>query len=633
MARCFTGSVLHVNLSDGKLWVEHPEDEFYRTYAGGSSMGLYYLLKEIPRGADPFSAENVMTLFAGLPTGLAISGQSRLAVSAKSPITGGIGDSQSGGFFPANLKFAGFDGIVIYGRSPKPVYLFIDDGQAELRDASHLWGKPTLAVDEALVAEIGDSKIEILQCGPAGEKLVRFAALLSMHNRANGRTGMGAVMGSKQLKAVVVRGRQKMTAANGQKVAALNRTGTKSIPEVLDVYGLQKNGTPDVIVFQHNLGSLPTRNYNEGQFEGHLKICGDTYTDTILKESDTCHACTVRCKRVVETEYKGQKVLPTYGGPEYETVATFGSYCGIDDLPAIALANQICNAHGLDTIAAGATIAFAMECFENGLLTLEDTGGIELRFGNADAMLAMLEKIAVRDGLGDLLAEGSERAAAKIGRGADAYLITCKGAEAPAHMPQAKRSLSIHYAVNPYGADHQSAEHDPMYEEGAGDFYYDRLAMLGLDQVQPGYSMNDEKVRFSYKTEVFYSALDSYCLCQFVWGPAWTLYGPQEMAEMLSAATGWEITLDEIMRVGERRLNMMRLFNLREGLTRADDRLPKKFMLPLKGEGPSAGVAFSLEEMEHYKDVYYTLAGWDLEKGQPAPEKIAALGLEWVQLA
>ncbi len=628
MDHCYQGTVLHVDLSKGDVTYEHPSEIIYRTYGGGSAMGMVYILKNIPAKIDAFSPRNTLTMFVGLPTGLPISGQSRLCVNAISPLTGGIGDSQSGGFFPAALKQAGFDGIVIHGKSSKPVYLFLDRGKAELRSAEHLWGKTTAEVDDLLAKDL-EGKIEILQTGIAGEKLSRLASIMNMHTRANGRTGLGAVMGSKNLKAVVVRGKLPLAAADPQTLSRINREGVKSIPASLDVNGLGKNGTADVVVFQNSIGSLPTRNYNEGTYEGFEEITGDRMTETILVGRDTCFACAVRCKRVVETEFRGEKVLPTYGGPEYETLATFGSYCGISDLSAIALANHLCNMYGLDTIGAGATLSFAMECFQNGLITLEDTGGIELTFGNATAAIAMLKKIAFREGLGNLLAEGSAKAAERIGKNATDYLTTVKNAESPAHMPQAKKSLGLIYAVNPFGADHQSSEHDPMYEEGASELALQRLALLGLNKPQPEGSMNEEKVRFAYLTQVFYSALDSYCLCQFVWGPAWTLYGPGEMVEMLKAATGWDVTLEEVMKVGERRLNMMRMINARMGLTRRMDTLPAKFFKPLQGEGPTSGVSLDEKEMEMIKDTYYRMAGWDLEDGNPGKEKLTSLGLAW----
>lgn len=630
VAPCYTGSILHVDLSAGTLWVEHPPEDFYRTYAGGSAMGMVYVLKETPPHADPLGPNNTLTLFSGLPTGLAIAGQSRLSANARSPISGGIGDSQCGGFFPAALKFSGFDGIVIRGRSAKPVYLYLHDGQAELRGAEHLWGKVTGDVEAQLKEELGDPKIEVLQIGPAGEKLVRFAALINMCNRANGRTGMGAVMGSKLLKAVVVKSTGKLKAADQGAITQMQREGAKALPDAPDMKGLALNGTADVVGFQNSIGSLPTFNYNMGQFAGVDNLMGDVMSSTILKERDTCYSCTVRCKRVVETEFAGQKVLPLYGGPEYETIGTLGSYCGVDDLNAVSLANQLCNMYGLDTIGCGATISFAMECFENGLLTLQDTQGIELRFGNPDAVVAMVEKIANREGLGDLLSEGSARAAEKLGPAAAEFLVTVKKTELPAHIPHAKKSLGLIYAVNPFGADHQSSEHDPMYEEGGSQLYFDRLALLGLHDVQTPGTMTDEKVRFAYLSEVFYSALDTYGLCQFVWGPAWQLYGPAEMAAMLTAASGWEVTIDEIMQVGVRRLNMLRAFNAREGFSRTEDVLPRKFSRAMQGEGPTAGQTYQPADLEHYKDVYYQLAGWDAASGNPTPARLAELGLEWI---
>ncbi|HMD90126.1 MAG TPA: aldehyde ferredoxin oxidoreductase family protein [Anaerolineaceae bacterium] len=631
MARCYNGTILQIDLTEGKLWTEHPSDDFYRKYGGGSGFGLYYILKEMQPGTDPLGPDNILTMFTALPTGLSISGQSRLGINARSPLSEAIGDSQSGGFFPAQLKFSGFDGIVIRGRSDHPVYLYLHEGMAELHPAGHLWGKKTAETEEMIKAELGDPKLEVLTIGPAGEKLARISAIMSMHNRANGRTGMGAVMGSKLLKAVVVKGGGKLEATRRQNVVEMQRQGVKGMMEqYVDVKGLNMNGTADVVAFQNSIGSFPTYNYNQGQFDHFDVLCGDRMTDTILKGRDTCFACTVRCKRVVETEYADRKVNPAYGGPEYETIGLMGASCGISDLNAIALANQICDEYGLDTIATAATIAFAMECFENHLLNLVDTGGIDLRFGNADALVAMVEMIGRREGLGDLLAEGSARAAEKIGAQAEDYLVTVKKTELPAHLPQAKKSLGLVYAVNPFGADHQSSEHDPMYEDGGLPHYYSRLAEIGLKDVQKPGTMTDEKVRFGYLTEVFYSALDTYCLCQFVWGPAWQLYGPQEMADMLSAATGWDISVEEIMQVGERRLNMLRAFNAREGFSRTDDVLPKKLSKPLQGSGPTAGVSYLPEDLEHYKNVYFDLAGWDLNTGNPTRRKLEMLGLEWV---
>jgi aldehyde:ferredoxin oxidoreductase len=360
--------------------------------------------------------------------------------------------------------------------------------------------------------------------------------------------------------------------------------------------------------------------------EGWKNLNGQTMYDTILQERDTCYACTVRCKRVVEVQEGPYQSTPTYGGPEYETLATVGSYCGVGDLAAVALANQLCNLYGLDTISCGATIAWAMDCFEDGLLSARDTGGLNLRFGDARAMLEMIEQIAERRGLGDILAEGSARAAARYGPQAEARVVAVKGQEFPAHMPQVKRSLALIYAVNPFGADHMSHEHDPSYRE-----YPERLRLLGLDNPQPDRVLNQEKVRFALTTQYTYSCLDTLCLCQFVFGPAWQLYGPDQMVEAVQAVTGWDVTLEELQQVGERRLNMLRAFNAREGFGREQDTLPHKMSVPLEG-GASDGVSVDRAEFEQALDRYYSLAGWDAATGLPTPDKLASLGLEWIEI-
>ncbi len=639
MPHGYNGKILHVDLTSLAITIEEPSEVFYRTYMGGSAMGLYYILNEMPKGADALGPENVLTLMTGVPTGASISGQSRINANAKSPISGGIGDSQGGGFFPAELKFAGFDGIVIKGKSPNPVYLWIKNGVAELRDAAHLEGKITGDVDSILKDELADEKVEILQHGPAAEKGVLFSSLMSMSNRSNGRTGMGLVMASKNLKAVVVRGTHKPALADSKALMALSREGPKMLPENGDMAGLAKYGTASVVMPQNSMGTLPTNNYNESAYEFAEDISGEKLYDEYLDGAadgkqdklgrDTCYSCIVRCKRVVRLEGK-YKVDAKYGGPEYETIGTFGSYCNINDLAAISLANQICNEYAVDTIACGGTIAFAMECFEKGIITLEQTGGIELKFGNADAMLEVLRQIVTASTpLGKILGQGSARAAAVWGNGAEDCLTTVKGAESPAHMPQAKRSLGLIYAVNPFGADHQSSEHDWMIEEGiASDLYMSRLADLGLEERLPPLSLGREKVKFSYMTELFYSMLDSLELCQFVWGPGWTLYGPQETVSLVRAVTGWDVTVDELLKVGARRLNLMRTFNSREGLDRKDDRLPNKFYKALKGDGPSAGVSLTHEEIEFALDEYYKMAGWT-NNGVPTKASLQVLDLDW----
>jgi len=625
----YHGKILHVDLTAGKVEVEEPEEAFYRKYMGGSGMGAYYLLKHTPPGADPLGPENTLSLMVGPVTGAPISGQSRVAATAKSPVTGLVGDSQAGGFWPAELKAAGFDGIVIHGQAEHPVYLWVHDRgsvgdacpTAELRDAAYLWGRFTADVEDGIREELGDRRIQVIQCGPAAEQGVRFGALINGANRANGRTGMGTVMASKNLKAVAVRGHSRPDLADPEAVKAVAKWGVDNFEES-DVYGMGLLGTAEIVLSQDKGGGLPTRNWSSGTFEGAEAISGQQMAETILKKRDTCFGCVVRCKRVVEVTEGPFLVDPRYGGPEYETISTMGSYCGVSDLAAIARANQLCNMYGMDTISCGATIAWAMDCFEQGLLTTEQTGGIELRFGNASALVQMVERIGKQEGFGRVLGEGSARAAETLGVGQE-LVVAVKNHELPAHMPQVKRSLALIYAVNPFGADHMSHEHDPSYGEYPG-----RMAELDLLDPQPDEVLNSEKVRYALYTQCLFSCLDTVSVCQFVWGPAWQLYGPGQLVEVVRAVTGWDVSLWELMKVGERRLNLLRAFNAREGAGAEADTVPPKLLVPLQG-GRSDGVAVTAEEVEAAKASYYRMAGWD-KSGRPTRAKLEELALGWV---
>lgn len=644
----FTGKVLHVNLTTKEINIETPSESFYRLYPGGSLMGLYYLWKNTPAGIEPLAPENTLTFAASAPTGLPVSGQSRATVTCKSPSTGGVADSQGGGFWPAELKFSGFDAIVVQGAADSPVYLWVHDGEAELRDASHLWGQLTHDVEMTLQAELDDKKIEVAQIGPAGEKLSTFAAIMNMSNRAWGRTGVGAVMGSKKLKAIVVRGSEKVKPADVKSIGKMAKAGAKGLNDNRSVKYLGMYGTANVTVGQHMGGGQATNNWDSGVLpsqEDAEALGGARLYDELLKGAaegkqerqgrHTCYACVVRCKRVVESEWMSNPIKPEYGGPEYETISTFGSYCGITDLHAISFANQLCNQYGVDTISCGATLSWAIDAFVNGALTTADTGGLELRYGDAELMIKLLEMTLKREGFGDVLAEGSAKAADRLGKGHD-YLLTVKGQELPAHMPHVKRSLGLIYAVNPFGADHQSSEHDPMYHpklyegkpERPGFKVY--LNQIGLDKPQHPKAMNPEKVEFALKTQYNYSATDVLGLCQFVFGPGWQLYGPQQMADLMVAATGWDVTVEEIQLIGQRRLNLMRAYNAREGLSRDQDTLPKKLFKKALQGGRTDGMTLDPAEFEMSLDLYYEQAGWDVTTGNPTAETLESVGLGWV---
>ncbi len=614
----YNGKILHVDLSAETLEIETPDEVFYRTYMGGSAMGAYYLLKHTPPGADPLGPENTLSLMVSVITGAPISGQSRVAATAKSPINGLADESAAGGFWAAELKFAGFDGIVLHGKAARPLYLWVHNGEAELRDAAHLMGQFTADVEDAIREELNDQRVHVLQCGPAAERGVRYGALVNNANRVNGRGGMGTVMASKNLKAVAVRGHDRPELADPEALKALARWGAEHLPES-GVAGFKRLGTAVLVNAQSTVGGLPTLNWRSGTFEHAEAISGERMAETMLQKTDTCYACVVGCKRVVEVTDGPFKVDARYGGPEYESIATLGSYCGVSDLAAVARANQLCNMYGMDTISCGATIAWAMDCFEQGLITLEDTGGVDLRFGNAEALVTMVELIGKREGFGKLLGEGSAYAADSLGVGED-LVVAVKGRELPAHMPQVKRTIGLMYAVSPGGADHTVYEHGTSYAR-----FPERMAALDLMKPQPPRSLNAEMVRYSVYSQQLISCVDSLCVCKFVYGPAWQLYSSQQLVEVVQAVTGWNVNLWELMKVGERRLNLLRAFNAREGVGVEEDILPPKLHKPLQG-GPSDGIAVPEEEFEAARAMYYQMVGWDAD-GMPTDAKLAELGI------
>jgi aldehyde:ferredoxin oxidoreductase len=457
---------------------------------------------------------------------------------------------------------------------------------------------------------------------------------------------MGAVMGSKKLKAIAVRGgKKKLPMADPEGLRAIMQPSISLVREDEDVWDLAKYGTLGILESQNAVGGLPTRNWQSGWmgYDRAAAIGGERLFNELLRGAaddnafklgrETCYSCAIRCKRVVEAEWQERAIDPLSGGPEYETTSVFGSYCDIEDLHAIAYANQLCNQYGVDTISAGATMAFAIECYEQGLITAEDTGGIELGWGKAGEMVAMLEQTLRREGFGDVLAEGSAAAAARIGNGAERYSMTIKGQELPAHMPQVKPGVGVVYAVNPFGADHQSSEHDPNYTpelvEESPEKYGKRAADVGLTNPQPAEVLNDAKVEYAYVTQCAYSALDTADVCQFVFGPGWQMFGMDELAQVVSAVTGEETTVADLLEVGTRRLNMLRAFNAREGITRERDTLPKRLFEPLEG-GPTDGKYIDPDEFAAALETYYRLAGWDPVDGNPTRPTLEGLSLGWV---
>lgn len=618
----YNGKIAHINLTTRKITIENPPEDFYRTYLGGQAMSLYYLLRNNTPKIDAFDEKNTLVVALSVTTGAPISGQSRVVVSAKSPLTGGIGTSEAGGFWPAEAKATGFDAFVIHGKSSTPVYLFVHDEKVEILEANEVWGLKTKQTEEKIRNTHNDPKIQILQIGPAGEKMVRYAAIMNMCNRANGRTGMGAVMGSKNLKAIAVRGKKKINIADPKRLKDLVKLGVKNL-ESSPAKFTAEYGTANITSSLQGRGGLVTRNWTSGVYEHFEDLTGQKMSETILKNRDTCYACILRCKRVVEINDPDIVVDPHYGGPEFETIALFGSACEIHDLKTIALVNQICNAYGIDTITTGGIAAWLMELFELGIITKKDTNGFEIHYGDKGGIIKLAKIIGKREGFGGLLAEGMDIIAEKLGPKAISKKTTVKNNVMPAHMPQIKKSLALIYSVNPYGADHESTEHDGSYQG-----FPHRMEQLGLTNPQPAEVLNEEKVRFTIIMERFFSFLNSIGVCLFVWGPGWQLYDPDQTLEMVNSVTGWNIDINESLSIGERSINMMRIFNLREGLTKSDDHLPEKLHIPLRG-GVSDGLVITRDELENAITNYYYLSGWD-QLGVPPKDKLSELGLDWI---
>lgn len=613
----YTGKILRVNLSDKTISVEEPEDMFYRKYWGGRGLIAYYLLNELPKGADPLGPENILIFAAGPLTGAPVAGSGRNSVGAKSPLTGGYGDAEAGGYFGAELKRAGFDAIIIKGASEKPVYLWVHDGEAEIRDAAHLWGKTTAEAEEIIKNELGDKLVRVSQCGPAGENLVRFSCVVNDLTHFAGRTGMGAVMGSKKLRAVAVRGKGSVALSDAGKVRELARWMVENVPRL--AFGLQDTGTAGGTVNLSTAGGLPTRNFREGSFEGAEKISGQAMKETILVDRETCFACPIRCKRVVKAE-QPFKIDPRYGGPEYETVAALGSSLGVDSLLHVAKGNEMCAAFGLDTISTGVTIAFAVECFSEGVLGPEDVGGLDLRFGNPDAALTLIEMIAKRQGIGDLLAEGTKRAAEKIGGRAPELAMHVRGQEIPMHEPRLKYALGIGYALSPTGADHCHNIHDTLYEKRENRAMQELYGLGVLDPL-PSDDLSPEKIHMFWTVTNLRTFYNVAVMCQFV---PWSVIQLEELAR---AVTGWNVTAAEMLLAGERANTLARIFNLREGLKSEEEALPKRFFQPFSS-GPLKGRAARPEDWAKAKLQAYRMAGWD-ERGVPSRECLGRLGIGW----
>ena len=601
----YHGSVLIVDLTAQTVFRERLPDSVLRSFIGGTGLAAYLLYRHCPPGADPLGPDNPLIFACSPLVGSRLTTSSKFAVAAKSPLTGMIGDSLSSSFLAVELKRTGCDALVITGRSAHPTLVVIEDETVRFDDASDLLGLGTSDTEQTIRNKLG-RRFRVACIGPAGENGVRFASIANDGGRQAGRTGTGAVMGSKNLKAIAVRGRNPAPVFDRDQLDLVGRDlSARSLGPATEKY--RTTGTMANVAVFDRLGTLPTRNFQQSTFEFSGEISGEALHEGHFVKNAHCANCTIGCEKILTVGNGGSR---STGRMEYESVFALGPLVGVSDRDAVIRASHYCDEAGMDTVSAGATIAWAMECFERGLLTLDDTGGLDLRFGNAPALLSCLDRIATRNGkIGKLLSDGSRRAAHTLGHGSDYWAMHVKGLEMPGYEPRSLKTMALALAVSTRGACHNRSS---AYE---ADFS-NRVNRLEADA---------ERGRITADGEDFSAVLDSLIWCKFLrkaFDDFW-----DESATSLNLITGWDVTPDELKKAGERINNLKKLFNIREGWTREDDTLPPRALAETLPDGVAAGVGLSKPDLDMMIDAYYQAREWNPDGSIPE-SKLAGLSLD-----
>jgi aldehyde:ferredoxin oxidoreductase len=600
----YTGKILYIDLTTGSSRVEEFDESLAKAYIGGTGFGVKMLIDHLEPGLDAFDPGNPLIYTAGAVAGtMTPCTASKFGVFAKSPGTGLLGEAYSTGQWGAELRMAGYDILIITGKAPKPVYIWIDDGAVQIRNASHLWGKTTWEAEDKIRNELGDQNIRVSGIGQAGENLNRLACILSDRFRAAGRTGLGAVMGSKKLKAVAIRGTHDVCVADPDGFMEL----CKDLHERARGPATEKYrhlGTVANMLTLNAQGALPTRNYQNASFEGIDKVSGELINERYVTKIQACSGCPCRCEHIAKVPQGMFK--NTASRVEYEPTMAFGPYCGVDDPEAIIKALEYCNLYGMDAIGTGIVVGFAMECYEKNLITKADTGGLELTFGNGAAMVEFVKKLALREDVGDVFAEGVMRAAKKI-NGSEHFAMHIKGLEMTGYDVRTLKTAALGYAVSRRGGDHQRH----------GSYGHDLSGKVDR------YKADGDRGKLVMDDEDFYCIVDSMILCKFT-RTIWK--GDDEIANVYSLVTGIPMTGGELRKAGERISNLARLFNIREGATRKDDTLPPRAMKDPVISGVGEGSVTTQEDLDIMLDGYYKIRGWTNE-GVPGKEKLEELGL------
>jgi aldehyde:ferredoxin oxidoreductase len=605
----YAGKIAYINLTEKRVGSEELTEEIARKYLGGKGLGAYLLYRHLKPGTDPYSRENTLIFVSGPITGTSFPCSGRGAVVTRSPMTGTFLDSYAGGSFGPCLKHAGYDALVITGKADSPVYILVEDDEVSIKEAGRLWGLTTIEAERELKDGLKGEKqgrVSVAAIGPAGERLVRYANIAT-EGRAFGRGGAGAVMGSKNLKAVALRGSRKVEVADEGLLKSVITRVQKTISE----HPMTKRdgvfprlGTMMTVDVTQATGTFPTRNWKENTFDHAHEINADAFLKH-KRQSRACYMCPIGCSRVLQTTAFGADYANE--GPEYETMYAFGPQCEISDPAVINAADRLCEEYGMDTITCGVTIGFAMECYEKGLLTKSETGGIDLSFGNGEAVIALVHLIGKKEGIGAVLSEGTKRAAEKI-EGSSAFALHVKGLELPGYDPRGMKGQGLTYAVADRGACHVRS--NTLRTE---------LLMPGADRY--GYEGKALMVSELQLTYVIYDTLISCAFGGFAITPA-------DYTEAMSAITGWSFSPEELRNAAQRIWNLTRLFNVREGFSRKDDTLPERLFEEASSKGPSSGQVVDRQAFEKMLDEYYQIVGWDVTTGAPTTKRLEEVGIE-----
>ncbi|MCK5162638.1 MAG: aldehyde ferredoxin oxidoreductase family protein [Desulfobacula sp.] len=612
----YTGKILRINLTNQTAKKEDLPFEVAKDFIGGAGFGIKYLFDEVPANTDALGPDNKLIFASGPLSGTNVPCASRMAVTAKSPLTGAVGMGLSGGHFPVELKFAGYDALIIEGKSLDPVYLSIKSGDIKFYSAKKLWGMKTTDTQQIIKNDLNDQNTRIACIGPAGENQIKIAAIINEW-RAVGRKGLGAVMGSKNLKAIAVRGNDKIKVADKEKLKEARKVFTAAMKESQVLYpAFAKMGTPMVVDHTCNMGIFPTKNFSAtGEYDPIEKIGIQAQTSRSVGK-EHCYGCPVGCSQVKLAKTGDYAGIMTEG-PEFETIYAFGGATGVEDIDAIIAADRLADEMGFDTISSGVAIAFAMELYEKGILTKKDTDGLELTFGNHEAMMAVLKKMPYREGIGGLLADGTRIAAQKIQKGSQKYAMHVKGLELPAYDVRGAKAHGLNFATAFTGADH------------CRGYAFQEIFGIPVPREIDRFEVKGKGELTKWNQDIRTATTDAPTMCGFILDMAVVGIAAQNTSSLLEAVTGIAYTPDKVLQAGERINNLARAFNVREGFTRSDDTLPDRLMTqPIPG-GASKGHLISKEELQQMLDEYYAARGWD-ESGTPGCEKLTELGIGYV---